>query len=448
MQNYNANIAHYPYIMVLLIKISHTKETFMKITIKQIYLVLLCITNLLHGSATFKLGLENIDEYKTKFTQIKYSSIRFALITNHTGKDQQGNRTLDVLLKHGIDIPCILAPEHGFQGNVPAGQTVHADRDQKTGIPIVSLYKHGTGKSVDKQIYETIDAFIFDMQEAGMRHYTYLSTLVNTMHVAADQDKLFIVLDRPNILGNRIEGPLLSSDVKNKKSFIAALDIPLRHGMTIGELAIYCNTHVLKKPVRLEVIAMEGYTRQTALPSTLVYNLSPNIINRQSCYGYSFLGLLGEIQPFDVGIGTTRPFTTIALPNTMLSGAQWKQLQKKLQALNIMTTVCNYISPRNNTAYQGLHLHITAIEQLHAFEALLTLLHFVKKNGVNCIFSPHFDQAVGTDLVRRSLEENISFTELTDSINKALKKFWIQAQSSFIYKPWPLITSIPKARSC
>jgi len=392
-------------------------------------------------SGPFKLGLENISHtYKKKINNTNHTTTRFALITNHTGKNQQGRRTLDLLLEEGLQIACVLAPEHGFSGNVPAGNTVHTECDKKTGVPIFSLYKHGTGKTVDKQVYGTIDGFIFDIQEAGMRHYTYLSTLLYTMYVAAEHAKLFVVLDRPNILGNRIEGPLLSLNVAEKKSFIAAAHIPLRHGMTIGELATYFNTHVLKKPLQLHVIKMQGYKRQTTLPSTLVYNLSPNIINKQSCYGYSFLGLLGEVRPFDVGLGTSHPFSTIGLPQHMLTPIQWQQLQTQLHKAGIVTTQCSYLSTRKKATYHGLRLHINGIEQVHAFEALLSVLNFFKKSGIEYVFSGDFDQAIGTDLVRNYIQGTISRAALTDTINKALKQFWIQARSSFLYEPWPLIT--------
>lgn len=412
----------------------------MKYDCLYVYVGLLLITNALY-SEPFKLGLENIaHEYAKKNNNSQQIATRFALITNHTGKDQQGRRTLDLLLQHALHITCILAPEHGFAGTVPAGQTVATDRDATTNIPIFSLYKHGTGRTVDTHIYDTIDAFIFDMQEAGMRHYTYLSTLLYTMYVAAEHNKLFVVLDRPNILGNRIEGPLLSMDVAEKRSFIAAVHIPLRHGMTIGELATYFNKHVLEKPLHLKVVKMHGYKRQTALPSTLVYNLSPNIINKQSCYGYSFLGLLGEVRPFDVGLGTSHPFSTIGLPQEMLTSAAWQRLQAQLRKAGIMTTLCTYENPRKKAIYRGLRLHIDAIEQVHAFEALLNVFDFFKKTGIEYTFSDDFDKAIGTDLVRRYVQGAIPRNTLTETLNKTLKQFWAQARSSFLYEPWPLIT--------
>lgn len=411
-----------------------------KNTLKYLFLGLLFATNILHGEP-FKLGLESIShEYQHKIHNTNHGVTRFALITNHTGKDQQGKRTLDLLLNHGLRIACMLAPEHGFSGTALAGDTVPTEHDLQTGIPIFSLYKHGTGKTVDKHIYGAIDAFIFDIQEAGMRHYTYLSTLLYAMYAAAEHNKRLIVLDRPNILGNRIEGPLLSMNVAEKKSFIAAAHIPLRHGMTIGELATYFNKHVLTKPVHLKVIKMQGYKRQTRLPATLVYNLSPNIINKQSCYGYSFLGLLGEVRPFDVGLGSSHPFATIGLPHGMLTSAQWQELQTQLRKAGVEATMCNYINTRKKANYQGLRLGINAIEQVHAFEALLSTLNFFKKAGIECTFSDYFDTAIGTDLVQKYIQNSISRTTLTNTINNDLKKFWTLARSSFLYEPWPLIT--------
>ena len=119
------------------------------------YLLGLLLTTYALHSEPFKLGIENIANTLNNIP--KPISTRFALITNHTGKDQQSKRTLDLLLDHHLHVTCVLAPEHGFSGNVPAGNTVHAECDTKTDIPIFSLYKHGTGKTVDKDVYDTIN---------------------------------------------------------------------------------------------------------------------------------------------------------------------------------------------------------------------------------------------------------------------------------------------------
>src|SRR5207249_6044556 len=142
-----------------------------------------------------------------------------------------------------------------------------------------------------------LDCLVFDIQDSGMRHYTYISTLLNTMKIAAEYKKPYIVLDRPNPLGGMMQGPLVQPDLI---SFISIAPIPLRHGMTIGELAHYFNGHILEKSAILHVIPMHDYNRMNGFAGTFLHQLSPNLLSLQSCYGYSFLGLLGEVEPFDV----------------------------------------------------------------------------------------------------------------------------------------------------
>src|ERR1700722_2326786 len=181
-----------------------------------------------------KLGLENIEDamwLKLGNSANKKASI--GLITNHTGKNQQGSRTIDVLLQRGLAIKKIFVPEHGLDGQLAAEKEVKDSIDAKTNISVVSLYGQGTGKKIPAQKLKDIDVLIFDMQDSGMRHYTYVSTLLYVLEAAGMYNKSLIVLDRPNPLGVRMEGPLVDNF---QKSFISVASIPLRHGMTIGEL--------------------------------------------------------------------------------------------------------------------------------------------------------------------------------------------------------------------
>ena len=194
----------------------------------------------------------------------------------------------------------IFAPEHGFDGKSHAAQEIKDGRDVKTKIPVMSLYGKGTGKKVDPEMIKNIDAFFFDIQDSGMRHYTYISTLFTILKAAEEEKKKVIVFDRPNPLGKAMEGPLVESSLI---SFISIASIPLRHGMTLGELAEYFNQHVLEKQAALTVVPMKNYDRTVGIEH-LHAPLSPNIASKESCHGYSFLGLLGEVKPFDVGVGT------------------------------------------------------------------------------------------------------------------------------------------------
>ena len=239
----------------------------------------------------------------------------------------------------------IFAPEHGLNGTL-AERDVHDAIDAKTHIPIISLYGNGTGKMISDAQMNDLDLLIFDIQDSGMRHYTYISTLLNTMKVAAEYGKAYIVLDRPNPLGSLMEGPLVDQSLI---SFISIASIPLRHGMTIGELALYFNRYVLKKAAPLQVIKMENYDKSTGFAGTFIHQLSPNLQSLQSCYGYSFLGLLGEIEPFDIGIGTPMAFRCITLPEAVVvPKGMWLRLQAVLSSFGVRSFLYDHVNPKNN----------------------------------------------------------------------------------------------------
>jgi len=409
------------------------------------YTFFFIIASLSAQSVPFRLGVENISPDFHKRLNIKTDDHNpiYALITNHTGKNLQGQHTIDILRKRGFTIAYLLAPEHGMTGAQQAATHVANGYDPIRKTPIISVYGNGSGKSLTQEIIDTLDGFIFDIQDVGMRHYTYVSTLLRMLQTAATNHKLFIVLDRPNILGGRMEGPLVSDEILARKSFIAASPIPLRHGMTVGELARYFNKYVLQKPAPLYVVPMTGYARQVLLPDTLIYNLSPNIINKQSCYGYSFLGLLGEVRPLDVGIGTQASFARIGIDKAHgVTHDKLKSLRIQLAGSGIATQLCAYFNERRKKHHYGLSLHIDNVNAVSSFNAFLCVLNFCKESGVPLEFSPYFDHAVGTALVRQYMQGSVSYTKLKQDVNRALEQFFYKAQSIFIYTPWPTLTLI------
>lgn len=381
---------------------------------------------------SFKLGVENIPiklskEYcKKKFT--------VALITNQTGKDQKGNRTLDILLKKGFNVTVIFAPEHGFEGKTQAAQEVKDGIDVKTKIPVMSLYGKGSGKKIDPTLTKDIHTFIFDIQDSGMRHYTYISTLLNVLKYAASENKKMIVLDRPNPLGKTMEGPLVEPELI---SFISIASIPLRHGMTIGELADYFNAHVLETKADLTVIAMDGYDRHRGLDQ-MHAPLSPNIASKESCHGYCFLGLLGEIKPFDVGVGTPHSFQLISLPASLsLPISFWQELSEHLRYCGIQASTHQYMHEKKKELYHGLRLCMDNINQVNAFNAFLITVSLVKKAGITIDFQREFDKAAGSARVRSFFMGNISYQDLVGDVNKDLQLFFQKAQPIFRYAPHP-----------
>ncbi len=392
-----------------------------------------------HENKDFKLGLENIpNSLVNTLKRYNYHGARIGLITNHTGIDQQGNRNIDILRRNGLRIDYIFTPEHGFDGAIVAGHAVQNTRDAKTKIPIISLYGHGTGKNIMHQNMQHIDTLIFDMQDVGMRHYTYISTLLRTMQTASEYNKEFIVLDRPNPLGACMEGPLVSDNILKLNSFIACAPVPLRHGMTVGELAWYFNSHVLKKSVKLHIVKMHHYDRRKGLPGNLQVHLSPNIQTKQACYGYSFLGLLGEVRPFGTGIGSEHAFSYLGLPATYSISEQLLiNIKNTLQASGIASSPFTHTNTRSKKIYKGMHIHIADINKVESFNTLLRILKLVKENGIQLQFSDYFNRAVGTDLVQQYIAGKIAKNVLTHNINKGLIQFFTQARKAFMYAPLP-----------
>lgn len=397
--------------------------------------------NVLHGSGEFKLGLENIPStFLQNFKSSDGRPHRIGLITNQTGKDQKGIRNLDLLIARGAQITKIFAPEHGFSGTLTAAREVANEKDKHTGIEIVSLYGAGTGRTINAEHVGDIDVLIFDIQDSGMRHYTYISTLLHAMRAAVEHDKQFIVLDRPNPLGWHMEGPLVDSEIQNIQSFIAAAPIPLRHGMTIGELAWFYNKYVLEKPAKLHVIKMQNYDRRHGLSVCPMIALSPNLQTVAACHGYSFLGLLGEIRPFDVGVNTDKAFQTIMLPEKLFTPHKWKKVEELLSEHGVRSLQpVTREKGKKREKYIGIHFEIPDINSTSSFNLLLSLLNFFKSEGIALSFSNFFDRAVGTGLVRDHVENKVHSDQLLNKINADLDNFYAKAIDCFMYEPLPKV---------
>lgn len=399
---------------------------------KQSILFVSCITVFLH-TVPFKLGVENIPD--SFIETIKKKSYKIGLITNQTGVTSKGMRSVDFLREKGVDIVALYAAEHGFQGTTKAELAVANSVDVSTGIPIISLYEHGRGRKITNDTFKNVDMLFFDIQDSGMRHYTYISTLFTALEAAGEYGKHFVVLDRPNPLGALMEGPLVD---KGLISFISIAPIPLRHGMTVGELAWYFNTYFINKKAHLHVIPMSRYSRKSSVMGEFKAQLSPNIKTLQSCFGYSFLGLLGEIKPFDVGINSDLSFQCILLPENLgVSQETWKKVQDLLQKYNVKSNFYKRFHEAKQETMYGLRFHINAIDTMSSFNLFLALLQLFKKEGVDFSYSPSFDKAVGTARVRHYIAGTLPEKEFFASINRDLYDFYGKSEKLFIYKPFP-----------
>ena len=238
---------------------------------------------------------------------------RLAIITNQTGLDSHGNRTIDVLAKApGIELAAIFSPEHGVAGSLDT-TAISDSRDAATGIPIYSVYGDTSAKRHPSlEILRSVDAIVFDIQDIGTRFYTYETTLGYFLEAAAQTGKKIFVLDRPNpINGIYVQGPI--SD-PGRESFTNYGQIPIRHGMTIGELARFYNSERNIR-ARLTVVAMESWRRGDWLDSTgvLWVNPSPNMRSLTEAALYPGVGIL-EATNVSVGRGTDTPFEVIGAP--------------------------------------------------------------------------------------------------------------------------------------
>lgn len=217
---------------------------------------------------------------------------------------------VDSLLSRGINVKRVFSPEHGFRGTADAGEHVKTQIDDKTGIPLFSLY--GNQKKPSSESLKDIDIMIFDIQDVGARFYTYISTLHYVMEACAENNIPLIVLDRPNPNGHYVDGPILDT---NFRSFVGMHPVPIVHGMTIGEYALMINGEDwLKQKVKceLQIVQMMNYTHQTKY--VLPIDPSPNLRTDLSIHLYPSLCLL-EATTVTVGRGTDHPFELYGHPD-------------------------------------------------------------------------------------------------------------------------------------
>lgn len=293
------------------------------------------------------------------------AGLRIGLVTNHTGRDREGKQTIDVLTRaSGVRLNVLFSPEHGIRGL--ADEKVSDTKDEQTGLPIYSLY--GETRRPKPEQLKDLDAIVYDIQDVGTRFYTYISTLGYVMEEAAKVHLPVFVLDRPNPIGGiDIEGPVADAD---KLSFIAYHTIPVRHGLTIGELAALYNQQ-RKLGCDLRVIKMEGWRRSTWFDATNLtwVNPSPNMRSLTEATLYPGIGLL-ETTNVSVGRGTDTPFELV--------GAPWIKGQELAAYLNnrripgvrfVATRFTPQVSVFKGIECSGINIIITDRSQLHPVSA-------------------------------------------------------------------------------
>lgn len=347
-------------------------------------------------------GAEQLDLYlpKLKDKHIALVANQASLINN--------THIVDALIAHGIIIKRILAPEHGFIGQRDAGELDKDMVDPRTGIEVVALYK--ASKKITPAMLEGIDIVVFDIQDVGVRFFTYISTLHYVMEGCAAYNKPLLLLDRPNPNAHYIDGPVLEKEVR---SFLGIHPIPIVYGLTIGELATMINEEGwLENSLKcnLEIIPLKNYSHQTTYK--LSVKPSPNLTNAQAVALYPSLGLF-EGTIMSIGRGTDFPFQVVGYPDQ-----KWGYFCFTPTSRPGMASKPKY---QDRKCY-GLDLsHVLPSSYIN----LSYLLHFyklAKEQGIP-FFQEGFDQHVGNKMLRQQIEAGFSEASIRVSWEPGLKKY-------------------------
>ena len=254
-------------------------------------------------SEKIKVGAEQTEEYLPAL-----KGQRVAVLANHTAMVGE-QHLVDMLISKGVKLVGIFSPEHGFRGGADAGEHVKNSVDEKTGVPIWSLYDGNSKRPSDEKM-QAFDILLVDMQDVGLRFYTYYISMLRMIDACADFSRKVIVLDRPNPNGMYVDGPLL--DMAKYKSGVGALPIPVVHGLTMGEIALMAQGEGWSRKCDVKVVKCSGYTHQTRY--TLPIAPSPNLPNQHSIYLYPSTCLF-EGTVCSLGRGTDAPFQIYGHPD-------------------------------------------------------------------------------------------------------------------------------------
>jgi len=344
---------------------------------------------------------------------------RIGLFSNHTGV--VGNEHLvDLLKREGFQVVVIFSPEHGFRGNADAGEKVGDETDAKTGIPIYSLYKNSTGKP-DNQTMSQIDILVTDIQDVGLRFYTYYISMYKLMEACADNDKPMLILDRPNPNGFYTDGPIL--DMKYK-SGVGYLPIPVVYGMTLGELAQMINGEKWLpegKTCKLKIIKCENYSHDAK------YNLpippSPNLPNMKAVYLYPSTCLF-EGTKVSLGRGTAFPFQVYGNPDMTGSFTFTPRSIPGAKNPPFLDQECHGVDlryiPDETIWEEGLNLQyvIDAYNNLRIGEKF---------------FTSFFEKLIGVDYVRTMIMKGKTADEIKAKWQPDLERFKVQRKQYLLY---------------
>jgi uncharacterized protein YbbC (DUF1343 family) len=393
-------------------------------------------------TATMKQVLNGLDVLeRSNFAALQGK--RVGLITNATGVNLKLQSNIDLLhAADGVELVALYGPEHGVRGDISAGDYVETYVDEKTGITVFSIY--GATRKPTQEMLEGVDVLIYDIQDVGSRSYTFISSMGLAMEAAAEKGITFMVLDRPNPLGGKIEGNLVEDGYI---SFVSQFKIPYVYGMTSGELAKMLNGEGMLEggvKVDLEVIAMEGWNRDMSFPQTGLpwVPTSPHIPHTHTAIYYTATGIIGELQIVSEGVGYTMPFE--------LFGAPWVDAQVMAERMNGLglegvmfrpTTWRPYYGRNQGEVLHGVQVYITDFSKVNIMSLQFLFLqeHHVlhpDKNPFELATPARirmFDRVAGTSKVRELFSERMRFEDVEAFLNKDIESFKSVSSKYYIY---------------
>lgn len=377
---------------------------------------IISIDNKTKTSKDLTVGAERTSEYLPLL-----KGKRVAVVANQTSTIKKTN-LIDSLLTSGIEIKKVFCPEHGFRGTVDAGEKVSSETDEKTGLRIITLY--GKNKKPNATDLKDVDVVVFDIQDVGVRFYTYISTLHYVMEACAENKKQLILLDRPNPNGYYIDGPIMEDAYK---SFLGMHSVPIIYALTIGEYAQMINGEGwLKGKIKcnLKVVTILGYSHKDLYQ--LPIKPSPNLPNMASVYLYPTLGLF-EGTVMSVGRGTDLPFQIIGHP----------ALQKAVYTFTPKPMLGAMEPKYNGKVCKGYNLadfgkeYMKDAKKLYLYWILGTYKNTPDKTTY---FDDNFNYHAGNATLKQQIVDGKSEEEIRESWQDGIKKFKIVRKKYLLYK--------------
>ena len=373
------------------------------------------------------VGAAQVDEY---IPLLKGKKI--GLFSNHTGMVRD-RHTLDIMLENGLDVEVIYSPEHGFRGTADAGESVNSEVDSKTGIRIESLYGSNKKKALSKDSIDKIDIIVTDIQDVGLRFYTYYCTMVDLMNAAAVSGKEFMVFDRPNPNGMYVDGPTLDMKLK---SGVGKLPIPVVHGLTLGELALMVNGEKWLNngaTVPLHVVKCKNYTHQTRY--VLPVAPSPNLRTMRSIYLYPSICYF-EGTSVSLGRGTDAPFEIYGHPD--MKGCDFEFTPRSVEGAKnppLLDKKCYGRDLRNLDDEAIIAKGLTLEYLIDAYRCMNVPVDEFFDNGYKYAGAKvFFEKLIGDENIRGMIEKGMSAEEIKATWADDVEAFKAQRKPYLLYE--------------